>query len=271
MGLTIHYNLSLDGGLSAKKVKEKLNILRQACLDLPFKEVGLITDLKGQNADPDTTEDADVEWFLIQCMHHTYYKIIDNKPVITDDFSSGGFYSTGIAPKRVIGFKTTVGKGCEQANIGMRLLPKEHKVSYEKEDGTEGHAVISIPEGHKWTWRSFCKTQFALEISIENFVQCHLTVIKMLDKAKELGFEVEVSDEGDYWEKRDLSLLIKNVGANAAAIAAIAGGFKDCGLPVMSPIFGNKNFEQLEHRGSEQFKDVTSQILEVLGRKKQEK
>src|SRR5438128_894221 len=48
---------------------------------------------------------------------------------------------------------------------------------------------------------------------IQNFLRCHLCVVKLLDFIKTTGLvQVEVSDEGEYWDKRDLGQLAREVG-----------------------------------------------------------
>jgi hypothetical protein len=59
---------------------------------------------------------------------------------------------------------------------------------------------------NRWSWRSFCKTQYASNPQlggVQGFLRCHLSVIRLLDAAQELGILGEVNDEGGYWERRD--------------------------------------------------------------------
>ena len=49
----------------------------------------------------------------------------------------------------------------------------------------------------------------------------------MLDHAKELGILGSVSDEGDYWEKRDVKALAEDVGEWNEKIAGLVGKLKD--------------------------------------------
>jgi hypothetical protein len=42
MGLTIHYSLSLPAKTTVQEVRQRLGTLRQACLDIPFQEVGAV-------------------------------------------------------------------------------------------------------------------------------------------------------------------------------------------------------------------------------------
>ena len=82
-----------------------------------------------------------------------------------------------------------------------------------------------------WNWTSFCKTQYASNPEcggIENFLRCHRCVVKLLDFIQKTGLvTVEVHDEGDYWEKRDLGELAREIGEWNEFIAAFAGMLKD--------------------------------------------
>lgn len=98
------------------------------------------------------------------------------------------------------------GEGSEPMNIGLRRL-----------DNSEN-----------WNWHSFCKTQYA-----EEFVKCHLLVIRILDECKRLGILKEVHDEGHYWETRDLSKLGQNINASTKMIQGLLG--------TLSKTFGKEN------------------------------
>jgi hypothetical protein len=72
----------------------------------------------------------------------------------------------------------------------------------------------------------------------------------MLDHAKQLGILASVSDEGDYWEKRDVKALAQEVGEWNEMIAAQAGQLKDLlGDKVKAPITEFPDYEHLEARG----------------------
>jgi hypothetical protein len=105
-------------------------------------------------------------------------------------------------------------------------------------------------------WNSFCKTQYAGKY----FVFAHLGVCAVLDKMIELGFKVTVNDEGEFWEKRNVNALIKEVGEWDSMIAAVFGAIKDSGMNVESPITNRSDFEQLEMRGREKIEN----FLKVL-------
>ena len=109
-----------------------------------------------------------------------------------------------------------------------------------------------IPAAHG-VWSSFCKTQYANAPEVggwNNFQRAHLSVVAVLEHMQQIGFTVVVSDEGDFWQTRDLAVLAKSVGHYDAAIAGLAGIFKDAaeasGQRIDSPILGRADFEHLE-------------------------
>jgi hypothetical protein len=109
-----------------------------------------------------------------------------------------------------------------------------------------------VVPGEKGIWGSFCKTQYANDPRVggmPNFLRAHLSVCAILEKAQEVGFDVHVSDEGDFWTKRDVKLLAQEVGEWDQMIAAQFGMLKDAvpdGLAVESSMSGRPDFEKLE-------------------------
>ena len=136
-------------------------------------------------------------------------------------------------PTHVIGFTAYVGAGCESLTLAF------------------------TKQGKVWKASGFCKTQYASNPAcggVANFLKCHLLVIKVMDTAKELGFKIDVYDEGNYWEKCDPKALAKEVGEWDINLASFAGALTDAfskkGDKVKSEIAKYPNFEQLEHQGS---------------------
>jgi len=227
MGLTIHYSLQLDS-LSIELAKEKLTALHEVAVDLPFAEVGEIVEFEGENCHFDRNKRDDRLSFL---KLHAYKYVREG-----DSYSS-------VAASRAIAFCTWPGQGCEAATFGLALHPKQI--------GTDLTG---------WYWSSFCKTQYASNPEyggMEHFLKCHLLVIKMLDSAQELGILNRVSDEGKYWENRNIQELGECVGNYNALVAAVVGRisslFGDAGKErTYSPISDYPNFEYLEAEGSQQ-------------------
>lgn len=221
MGLTIHYGLSsrVRSSERARKLVEKL---RQKALVLPFAECSKLYHLTGQQADFNkvprgpkaTPEHETLSWLLIQA--HSFDNEYENIPV------------------EVIAFSTWPGEGCEAANFGLCRYRQ-------KETGKLSN----------WRWGSFCKTQYASEVSVEHFLKCHLLVCAMLETAQQLGFTIEVDDEGDFWQKRDLKALAKEVGEWNTMVAAYVGALEDAmgGPAGVAPIKDMPDYEHLEAKG----------------------
>jgi hypothetical protein len=234
MGLTIHYKLQADTG-SAKEARQLVEQLRKKALDLPFVEVGEVVEVDGSDACDFEKRDREdpLRWLLIQSGQYIERERIH--------------YS--VAPKHVIAFSTDPGDGCEQANFGLCLYPGILNI----QDPRTGLPRKLRTELKGWCWSSFCKTEYASGAQyggIPNFLRCHLSVIRLLDHAKELGILSSVSDEGEYWEKRDMQALAKEVGEWNEHIAGLAGKLKDLfDSNVVAPITKFPNFEHLEAKG----------------------
>jgi hypothetical protein len=228
---------------------------------LPFAEVDskLIDMGSAQVAACKANKDDPLRWFAIQASGQYleyYYDFRGNIVPGQQKDEDGGHSCHGIQiePTRVIGFRTQPGEGCEPSNIGLCLYPEAIKIQPHPEKGYKGGSVKTGLSG--WRWRSFCKTQYANDPDcggMPNFLRCHLTVVAMLDAAKEIGLPVEVSDEGEFWEKRDAKALAAEVGNWDKMIAGFFGAFKDAvgekGL-VVSAMDKRTDFERLEMAGS---------------------
>lgn len=266
MGLTIHYSLSLPAKTPVAGVKQKLGALRQACLDLPFQEVGDVIEFQDDDCNFEKRDREDpVRWFLCQAdttVHFRYEQC--GKPVAVNNWSDGS-YIRAVVPERVIGFSTYPGDGCEEANIGLSRFPKTVSIR-NRWNGKDYR--IKVQDGGGWNWHSFCKTQYANQNGLEHFLRCHLSVIAMLDTANRLGFEVEVNDEGHYWEKRDIHALVREIGEWDALIAGFAGALKDAagavGMTLEAPITDRKDFEQLEAMGQSLLPPGFGQVVRSL-------
>ena len=237
MGLTIHYSLR-SSTRSPKQARELVTRLRGRALDLPFERVDEIIELSGPACD---FEQYDREhpnrWLLIQAGQY-----------VEDPHDER--YNYSVCPTHVIGFSTWPGEGCEEANFGLCRYPAQIEVA----DPYQRHRKQKIrTKLAGWTWDSFCKTQYASNPEcggVENFLRCHLSVIRMLDHARSLDTLEDVSDEGGFWEKRDVRALAEEVGHWNEAIAGFAGQLKDMlGNEVVSAITDYPDFEHLEAAG----------------------
>lgn len=224
MGLTIHYGLTTDLS-KPNDVRLLVEAVRQFALDLPFESVSEIIEFNGDDAEP---EDETARWLRIQSESHV---------------EVGNFHYR-VPPKHCIAFSTWPGEGCEAANFGFCKYPAFITV--------EGKRIATKRKG--WSWSSFCKTQYASDPQlggVKHFLRCHLGVIKILDfiKAMELA-NVEVSDEGGYFDQRDVKALVQEVGQWNEFIAGFTGELRDAiGPELESAITSFPNFEHLEARG----------------------
>jgi hypothetical protein len=230
MGLTIHYRLQSDTR-TAKEARRLVGELRKKALDLPFAEVGEVTELKGDGCDYRTYDGNDpLRWLAIQARQYV---------------ETGGTHYPA-RPVHVVAFSACPGEGCEVANFGLATYPLAVFVRDPKERRSR-----KARTGLKgWCWSSFCKTQYASGHGLDHFLRCHLSVVRMLDHAKELGILASVNDEGGFWEKRDVKSLAQQVGEWNQGMAALVGQLKDMfGGDFEAPITKYADFERLEARG----------------------
>jgi len=246
MGLTIHYSLR-SATRSPRKARDLVAHLRGRALDLPFEQVGEIVELSGPQCDFQALDrDNPNRWLLIQAGQYV------DRPA-----RKGGTYSDNVAPSHVIAFETVPGPGSEPANFGLCRYPGTIDIE-EAEQFVRGQGIVRPKRRLRtgisgWFWSSFCKTQYASNPDCggaENFLRCHLAVIRLLGHAQTLGILGDVSDEGGFWKKRDVRALVEEVAEWNQMIAAFAGQVKDWfSGDVESAITRFPNFEHLEARG----------------------
>ena len=249
MGLTIHYKLKTKSTDAA--ARKLLEALHQKAHDLPFKEVGELVDLAGDECDYDKRGKEDpLRWLLIQAQGSV---TLGHLP------GESEYSSRRVSPTRMIAFIAWPGEGCEESNFGLCQYPAHIF------DPRHGKLKTRLTG---WSWRSFVKTQYASDPQcggVPNFLRCHLSVIALLDKARELGGLDSVSDEGGFWEQRNVEALVKEIGSWNEMIAAFGGKLKDLlGDGVKMPIADYPNFERLEQVGQEQLPPGIEQLAQLI-------
>jgi hypothetical protein len=231
MGLTIHYSLKTDCS-DIDAVRSIVQSIRQWAKQLSFQEVGDIAEFHDNECGHDDHDDPD-RWLKIQARQYV---------------QKGERY-VNVAPLHVIAFTTLPGDGSEPANFGLATYPK----SVEIDRGPKKQRVRTNLPG--WRWRSFCKTQYASNPAcggVTNFVRCHLCIVELLDAIQKHHLaQVEVHDESNYWDHRDVRKLAETVGEWNEMIAAVAGQLKDAagGFQIQAPITQFADFEHLEAKG----------------------
>src|SRR5688572_23636933 len=78
-----------------------------------------------------------------------------------------------------------------------------------------------------WTLSACCKTQYAARHGIDHFLLCHRRVISLLDLWRDFGVQLDVCDEGQYWESRSTDRLRQKLGTYDRLVAAVAGAIND--------------------------------------------
>ncbi len=236
MGLTLHYRLKHSTGTSAV-ARQLVERLRQRALDLPFQQVEPLIELTGDDCDfQKRPRDDPHHWLLIQARES-----VKHEP-----------YQYDVRPTHLIAFNTDPGDGCEPANFGLCRYPASIQIEDREVRPPRTRRLRTGLSG--WSWRSFCKAQYASNPDcggVANFLRCHLLVVRMLDCARELGILEDVSDEGNYWQKRDVPALAREVGEWNEMIAAQMGQLKDLlGDGVQGAILKFPDYEHLEAIGS---------------------
>ena len=190
MGLTIHYSLKSDAD-SPAAARQQVEKLRQAALDLPLAEVGEVIELPGAECDPERQAGGRRETLAAD-------------PGPPPDPDRRGILLRHADPRhRLLGM---AGRGMRGGQSRFGNLPGDHRDRGRRVDHRPAAAGLAF----------FCKTQFTSNPSVggmENFVRCHLAVIRLLDAAKAIGILEEVKDEGGYWENRDVKALVETVGS----------------------------------------------------------
>ena len=249
MGLTIHYQLKAKG--NETDARRLVTSLHQAAHDLPFQELGEIVEVSGDGCDYNQrTREDPLRWLLIQAQASVSLEHLPGE---------SKFSSRRISPTRMIAFTAWPGEGCETSNFGLCQYPAQTT------DPRHGRIKTNLPG---WHWSSFCKTQYASDPGcggITHFLQCHLSVIALLDKVKQFGCLDSVSDEGGFWEQRNVEVLVNEIGSWNEMIAAFGGKLKDVfGDGLKMPISEYPNVELLELAGQSQLPPGFEKLVKLI-------
>ena len=110
MGLTIYYQLTAPKKWSIQTVREKLEALRQACLDLPVVEVSELGQFEGKDCEPG--EDQGGPFYLA--------KIQSSRSAISP-WQPGSRYIQ--YPSHMLAFSVWPARGCDEMDIGIASYP----------------------------------------------------------------------------------------------------------------------------------------------------
>jgi hypothetical protein len=219
MGLTCHYQFSFKG--TKRELLAILRKLREKFKTLPVGSVGEVLDLKrahfemGWGKYKGILQEEHRLGFMMSCMREFF---VSKYPEESDEAWK----------ERIAAIKKS-GNG-----VGFHVGVDE---------GCEPFTVILARYGNSDVWQGwgFTKTQYAA-----HFVDAHLAVVKMLDLCKEAGILASASDEGEFYETRDLAVLAKNINASTDLIRSITAGMdalgKKHGLIMAAPVKETANY-----------------------------
>ena len=233
MGLHLCYELRLPRHFSLDGVAERVGALHRVAVTLPFDTVGPLVRM---TAGETLGEVADADSGLAYHVRFCAGIALDPRDPVTNT-------RIDVLPDAVA-FAVNAGDRCETATFGLAWVPPED------EDGNPCHGEPFI-----WHWHAVPKTQYASVLGDEHLIRCHTSLVALLDKAAELGFEVTVRDETHYWETRDTSVLLAEVREMNRIVAHFAGAFHDALREhghVAGAIFEHPEFEELETRSPDE-------------------
>lgn len=211
MGITIDYTFKA-GPCDQATARSLVYQLRQRALDLPFLEVGEIREFGPGEISPFRLPRGTPDTRLhLQAIATAERKEGDK---INEYFM--------LAPERLFVFSAVPGPG---AGLGFFGLGVYHDRREKCDEPVNSHVEKPVAENlERWSWKGDCKTQFALSDKhggMPNFLRTHMTLVKLLDHAKELGILARVSDEGGYWDNRSFASL----AAEAMVLNLFIGAF----------------------------------------------
>lgn len=209
MGLTVHYGFSHTGDRDSLLMR--MSVLRRTFEQFPVDvrdllsyEPGELENESGYGLGP---EDGQERWFYARSACTTLTGSIDTE-------------------RKSLG-QTPMG---ERVKVIREPSPEEVAESWEAfvlpvyiMEGCEPFVVTigKDRDSEEWSGRGFTKTQYA-----KNFLRAHLLVISMLDLCDQSGILEGVSDEGNYWETRDLSALTDEEDNHREAVDAVGTMFE---------------------------------------------
>lgn len=191
MGITIHYELSFRG--QRARAEALIRVLQSKCMDLPFDSVSEVSAVT--RGAPESSGSQ-----LLDSIRMFVHRSDDSFHVVAEE---------------AIGFRGVVGDGCEPLQMMLCRWPRFILRG--------GRRVSTGLTG--WSYRRYCKTQFAGAVGPEHLVRCHATVLSALDAAGQLGLLVAMEDEGKFSPLRDGVRLKEEYRKWEMLAAALREGF----------------------------------------------
>ncbi len=224
MGLTVNYKIAFKG--TAEELCNKLEIIRQKCRDLPFEEVSDIEHIRYSK--------EDIAFFNMLQDECSYPNNTEENLAKRDK----ALKDKGLDINTMINLVVShSGRAAYYQMVNCLMWPGE---------GCESVDLNFVKKRDYWRCEGFCKTQYAT-----HFARCHLLVISVLDMLKALDFIVDVDDEGEYWESRDIKVLGKNINEYTAMLTSIGkslrGIVEKMGGELVAPIETSQNYMKVDN------------------------
>lgn len=237
MRLSIHYALRTDLKYRSE-IRQMVEIVREYASELPLLRIGEIKEFDEDHRPTDHTD----AWLKLQS---------------DAQIEIAGRYHI-VPARRTVAFMIWPGEGCEVATFGFSKFP-----GYIQYKG--GQRIATGITG--WNWSSFCGTQYASQPQfggLRNFLHCHISLVRILDFFRKLGLcQVEVRDDSDYWQHRNMANLGKTVGGWNSFVDGITNELSQAteqsGYDLESAVLRFPDFQRLEARGLERLAKLRKQ------------
>jgi len=238
MGLTVHYHLTAPAGTDVFQAGRLVASAHR--IAARFVRAGRFDTVTPPSAEAGLIKRDAVEYLSV--------------PVPGE---RNAFLGLEVKPRSGWMFLVAVGRDCEPLRVGLCHYPDTVKFQGR-------HLPTKLGGG--WRFAGFSKTQYASLHGWEHFLRCHRAVIDLLAALRPLGFRVRINDEGEYWPRRSITALRRNVGQMNALVAGAAGALKDMedGEGVESPIFAHRDFERLEAEGARDAGEVLTVLPAIV-------
>ena len=243
MGLTLHYKLRAPAGFAEAAIPAL--VARMQAAATVMRRAGRIERVGKIAGDPDDLHWLG-EWLQVS--------------VRGEENCSRGVEVPALAGHV---FTVLLGEGCEPLRLGLCRYPD--RVPDHQTGGTR------VVRRRGWRLAGFCKTQYASLHGWDHFRRCHAAAVDLLAGLRELGLQVEITDEGGYWPGRDERVLRRSVDQMNGIVAAFAGALKDAtdgsgGSPLQAPIFAHPHFERIEAEGARRHTATITQAVKIVRR-----
>jgi hypothetical protein len=254
MGLCLSWTFGLAARHDPIAVLDRL---RQAALDLPFESVGERTSLEGSACIAPPREERERprglslparDFVLISCARY-----------VQPDPAQRWSY-VAVPPLELHVFRVQPGPRCETALFFLARYPSTHEAN---------GRTIRMPRSTTRSSSYCCKTQYASNHGVDAFLRCHLGLVALLDRARELGLRVGVRDDGGFARTRSVPRLLAALnrwnelvaGLGAALSAHLPEGTRRVG-----GLTGRADLERLEARGLDRYRELAAFVGRLGGR-----